>query len=157
ISCDVKNGGKWMIGPPTRLAFHAGDQRPGTSRDGTVVAQSMYKGYEMERHAGGWILDAQSPAPRRVDAGSSYAPARVSPDGRWVAFALSPNSGGCARVFEAATRKLVWQSPGEAGWCRFSNDGRWLLTGRDRGVAYAVGTWEPGPDLGPGGLSDCTA
>lgn len=60
-----------------------------------------------------------------------------------------------AKVFEAATGKLVWESPTSAGWCRFSGDGRWLLTGNATGVAYAVGTWEPGPELGAGSLCDC--
>src|SRR5262245_46734258 len=85
---DPKNNHKWVIGPPSRLPFHPGDGRPGTSRDGSVVAQPMYHGYGMQPHAGGWILHPNSPAPRRVDAGSSHIYASVSPDGRWAAFAL---------------------------------------------------------------------
>jgi len=47
-----------------------------------------------------------------------------------------------------ATGRLTWQSPpSKTEYCRFSSDGQWLLTA---GRAYAVGTWEPGPQLGPG-------
>jgi serine/threonine protein kinase/WD40 repeat protein len=151
---DPKNGDKWSVGPPTRLPFNPGNQRPGVSGDGSVIAQAMYTGYGMGPYAGGWILHPDSPAPRRVGAGLPYAAASVSPDGRWTAFA---EHLGPAKVFEAATGKLVWQSPRRAAWCRFSGDGRWLLTGRDPGVGYAVGTWEAGPELGPGALNDCTA
>ena len=72
----------------------------------------------------------------------------VSPDGRWVAFCIH---GGPVRVYEAATGKAVWQSPAEGrDTCCFSPDGGWLLTANDGSRAYRVGTWEPGPQLGPG-------
>jgi hypothetical protein len=72
----------------------------------------------------------------------------VSPDGRWVAF--GPHQKG-VNVYETATGHRVWRSPDTSpGYCRFSSDGRWLLTDNDGGRAWAAGTWEPGPQLGPG-------
>ena len=71
----------------------------------------------------------------------------VSPDGRWVAFDN--------HVYDATTGRETWHPPDESGVRHFSADGRWLLADTRR--AYAVGSWEPGPDLGPGTLMDCTA
>src|SRR4029078_2530576 len=53
---DPKNDHKWVIGPPSRLPFQPGEGRPGTSHDGSVIAQPMYNGYGMQPYAGGWIL-----------------------------------------------------------------------------------------------------
>ncbi|HMF20136.1 MAG TPA: tetratricopeptide repeat protein, partial [Gemmataceae bacterium] len=78
----------------------------------------------------------------------------VSPDGRWVVFG-GPHIR--LRVYDVATAQRVWQSPlseGDRG--RFSPDGRWLVTNTDGGRVYAVGTWEPGPQLGPGNPWDVT-
>jgi hypothetical protein len=72
----------------------------------------------------------------------------VHPDGRWVAFGRHVNR---VNVYEAATGRRVWQSPADRhDHCRFSMDGRWLVTDNEGGRAYSVGTWEPGPRLGPG-------
>src|SRR5262249_18857272 len=106
-------------------------------------------------YAGGWILHPNSPTPRRVDAGESMNWTSVTPDGRWVAFGIH---GGPIRVYDAATGERVWQSPTDGpDYCRFSPDGRWLLTGMDGGRSYAVDTWEPGPQLGPGTPWDATS
>ena len=123
----------WIIGPPSRLPFNPGNRGVTTSRDGRVVAQAMWNGYGMAPYSGGWILHPNSPAPRRVEAGTSLSCTTVSPDGRWVSF----DSGN---VYEAATAKRVWQIPTGPGFCRFSPDGRWLLAGTSPGRAYAVGT-----------------
>jgi hypothetical protein len=72
----------------------------------------------------------------------------VSPDGRWVACVPHVIR---VNVYEAATGRLAWQSPAnDHAYCRFSRDGRWLLTENEGGRAYALDTWEPGPRLGPG-------
>jgi hypothetical protein len=77
----------------------------------------------------------------------------VSPDGRWVAFGLDR-----VKVYPAAGGECVWQSPaGKGTYGRFSPDGRWLVTNVDGGRLYTVGTWEPGPQLGPGTPWDATS
>src|SRR5262249_51601190 len=110
--------------------------------------QAMWNGYGMGPYAGGWILHPNAPQPRQVEKGRSMGWASVSPDGVWVAFGIGTDR---VNVYEAATGRRVWQSPaGGHDYCRFSSDGRWLLTDNDGSRAYAVGTWEPGPRLGPG-------
>ncbi len=139
-----------QLGPPERLPFHDGTQAIATSHDGQVVAQAMYNGYSMDRYAGGWILHPNRPGyPRRVAVRTSMADAAVSPDGRWVAFG---HHGTRVLVYEAATGREAWRSPDGGDRCLFSADGRWLATGVDGNRLYAVGTWEPGPRLGPGHL-----
>jgi hypothetical protein len=114
----------------------------------------MFAGYGMQKYAGGWILHPNSPAPRRVDAGLSMHWSSVSPDGRWVAFGHHLSH---VNVYEAGTGRRVWQSPDDGhDFCRFSPDGRWLVTAVDGVRLYAVGTWEPGPQLGPGTPWDVT-
>jgi WD40 repeat protein len=113
-----------------------------------VIAQAMYAGYGEAPYAGGWILHPSNPQPRRVQAGTSTGPSSVSPDGRFVAFGVHAQR---VNVYEAATGRRVWQSPDDGtNCCRFSPDGRWLVTANDSGRAYLVGTWEPGPRLGAG-------
>src|SRR5262249_10081357 len=121
-------------------------------RDGRVVAQAVFHGYGMQAYAGGWLLHPNSPAPRRVDWGESMDWTSVTPDGRWVAFAVH---GGPVRVYDAATGQRVWQSASPS-YCCLSRDGRWLLTSADVGQSYAVDTWAPGPQLGPGVPWDTT-
>jgi Flp pilus assembly protein TadD len=112
----------------------------------------MWGGYGMQKFAGGWILHPNAPAPRQVDAGISVAACNVSPDGRWVAF--GGNDG--LSVYEAATGQRVWQLPkvADARSC-FTLDSRWLVTANG-GQLYAVGSWEPGPQLGSGTPWDVT-
>jgi tetratricopeptide (TPR) repeat protein/WD40 repeat protein len=157
VRSDAANPGRLKVGPPERLAFHPGHRDIAASHDGRVIAQCMWNGYGMAEFAGGWILHPTSPTPRRVAAGHSIGSCSVSPDGRWVGF------GGPAfplEVFDAASGQRVWQSPvvTEGGLHgRFSPDGRWLATDVDGGRLYAAGTWEPGPQLGPGTPWDLTS
>jgi len=125
-----------------------------------VIGQCMWSGYGEQAFAGGWILHPNSPTPRRVDTGVSLGQCSVSPDGRWVAFGGPSDAAGrpIIHVYDAATARRVWQSPVQEGEiCRFSPDGRWLVTDTDGGRIYAVGTWEPGPQLGPGRPWDGTS
>jgi serine/threonine protein kinase/WD40 repeat protein len=140
---DPANSGRLRVGPPQLLPFNRGHSEISVSRDGRVIAQSMWVGAD---DGGGWIVHPNAPVPRRVRAGLRTGPCSVSPDGRWVAFAPIVN------VFDAATGKEVGPSPAqaEARHCRFSPDGRWLATDGEGGRVYAAGTWEPGPQLGPG-------
>jgi tetratricopeptide (TPR) repeat protein len=61
-------------------------------------------------------------------------------------------------VLEAATGKSLrkWAA-GPPNLCRFSPNGRWLITAVDNGRVYATGTWERGPQLGAGEPTDATS
>jgi serine/threonine protein kinase/WD40 repeat protein len=145
---DPAQPGRLTVGPPQRLPFRSGSGPIATSRDGQVITQRMYSGYDEAPYAGGWILHPCSPQPRRVEAGTGMRWTDVSPDGRWVAFGVHVTR---VNVYEAATGRRAWQSPDDGNdYCRFSPDGRWLVTANDGGRAYRVGTWEPAPRLGPG-------
>jgi serine/threonine protein kinase/tetratricopeptide (TPR) repeat protein len=138
--------GRLVLGPPARLPFNPGHCCISASRDGRVLAQSMWFAYGMGRFAGGWILHPRAAGPRRVLAGQGVGGSTVSPDGRWAAFAAKD---GRVHVYESVSARQVWQSPaGPDSYCRFSSDGRWLVTGVDGGRAYLVGTWKPGPSFG---------
>jgi serine/threonine protein kinase/WD40 repeat protein len=137
---DPTRPGRLTVGPPERLPFNPADRSVATSRDGRVIAQASFQ-------SGGWVLHPDAPRPHRVE------PIRcnfvsVSSDGRWVACAPHVHR---VNVYEAATGRRAWQSPADyREYSRFSPDGRWLVTDGDGGRAYRVGTWESGPQLGPG-------
>jgi serine/threonine protein kinase/WD40 repeat protein len=155
VRADGHNAGRPIVGPPERLPFHPGNHSISTSRDGRVLAQSMWAGYGMAEFAGGWILHPNAAEPRRVDAGRSMASNSVSPDGRWVAFGPY---GERVKVYDAATAQLAWQGAArDLTFVRFSPDGRWLVTNGDGGRLYTAGTWQPGPQLGPGTPWDATS
>jgi WD40 repeat protein len=148
VLSDPAHPSQFTVGPPKRLPFHAGDRGFSVSRDGRVLAQAMYAGYGMQDYAGGWIIHPEQAQPRRVEDGASMNWASVSPDGRWVAFGQHNNR---VNVNEAKIGRRVWQSPSDKNYyCRFSPDNQWLVSGGEGGRAYAVGTWQPGPALGPG-------
>ena len=97
--------GRTRIGPPERLPLHPSIVGVSASRDGRVVAQSMFNGYGMQQYSGGWILRHGSPdTPYRVLAGSSTDAVAVSPDGRRVAFGVRGGSSrrGCSMPRPAA-------------------------------------------------------
>jgi serine/threonine protein kinase/WD40 repeat protein/Tfp pilus assembly protein PilF len=145
---DERTPGRLVLGPPQRLALPRGYDCISMSRDGRVLAQSMWNGYGMGTYAGGWISHPSAPEPRCVTGRRSAGWNSVSPDGRWVAFAQDG-----IQVYEAASGRRLWRSPAEHDhypYCHFSPDGRWLATGVDGARLYAVGTWKPGPRLGAG-------
>jgi WD40 repeat protein len=145
---DPTRPGQLIVGPAERLPFNRGNRQIAASRDGKVIGQAMYNGYGMAPYRGGWILNPNATRPRRVEVGASIASASVHPDGRWVAFGRHVNR---VDVYEVATGRRAWQSPADRHhYCRFSVDGRWLVTDNEGGRAYAVGTWKPGPPLGSG-------
>jgi serine/threonine protein kinase/tetratricopeptide (TPR) repeat protein len=145
---DTGKPGRWLVGPPERLPFFPGTNAIAVSRDGRVIAQTMWSGYGMAQYAGGWILHPNSRRPRWVNRGLGVGEPSVTPDGRWAVLCNGGDGVG-APVYETATGRLVWRAPRNA-MCRFSPDGHWLLTNADGGRAYTVGTWEPGPQLGAG-------
>jgi serine/threonine protein kinase/WD40 repeat protein/Tfp pilus assembly protein PilF len=148
VRMDTANPGRIVVGPPERLPLKPGRQAIAASRDGQVIAQCMWFGYGME--GGGWILHPNSPVPHKVNAGASMRACGVTPDGRWVAFAGGKGEVHI-KVYEADTLKCVFQRPSKyVSYARFTSDGRWLVTGIDGGQVYEVGTWAPGPKLGPG-------
>ncbi len=80
----------------------------------------------------------------------------ISPDGRWVGLGTE-NDG--SRIYDARTGELAWAAPraGSAGRLAFLPDGRWVAHGLETTRLYAIGSWTPGPSLGPGAPLDCTA
>jgi WD40 repeat protein/Tfp pilus assembly protein PilF len=143
---DPTRPGRLIVGPPERLPFQPGSRKIAASQDGQVIAQAMHNGYGMP--GGGWILHPNAPQPRRVEGRTNMNWLSVSPDGHWVAFG---HFSFRVNVYEAATGRRVWQSPVDRhDYCRFSPDGRWLVTENDGGRVYATGTWQRGPRLGPG-------
>jgi serine/threonine protein kinase/WD40 repeat protein len=136
---DSTNGNRWTIGPPEQLPFQEGSNLIAASRDGKVIAQSMWVGYG--ERGGGWILHPNATTPRIVEPGQRMYSPSVSPDGRWVIFAN--------KVFESATGNCVHEIA-YAGTGRFSPDGQWLLSTIDGGRVYTVGTWKPAHQLGSG-------
>jgi serine/threonine protein kinase/WD40 repeat protein len=156
VHADPANPARLIVGPPKCLPFNKGRYPVAASRDGRVIAQSMFGAYGMKPYAGGWILHPNSPKPRQVDAGQSMGWTSVSPNGRWVAFGWDYE--GKVNVYNAATGARVWQSPaGLSPYPCFSPDGHWLLTNVDGGRIYAVGTWKRGLQLGPGTPWDATS
>jgi WD40 repeat protein len=146
---DPTRPGQLTVGPPEQLPFKHGNRQIAASRDATVIAQAMYHGYRMWFDRGGWVVNPNAPKPVNIAKGESMVCASVHPSGRWVAFGRHMNR---VNVYEAATGQRVWQSPADRhNYCRFSSDGRWLVSDSEGGRAYSVGgTWQPGPPLGPG-------
>jgi len=147
VRLDPTRSSRLVLGPPERLPFAGSDRAVDASRDGRVIAQASF-------NTGGWMLHPGAKQSRRVETeGCNWV--SVSPDGRWVACGHHVVR---VNVYEAATGRLAWQSPlDNHAYCRFSRDGRWLLTDNEGGRAYAVDTWEPGPRLGPGNPWDLSA
>src|SRR5262249_635527 len=73
----------------------------------------------------------------------------VSPDGRWVATGSYGVDGVGAKIWDAATGRLIkaFPVPGPCG-STFSPDGRWLLTAGGGCRLWSVGTWTEGPTIG---------
>jgi WD40 repeat protein len=150
---DRANGDGLIVGPPERLPLKPGVYPIAANLDGQVIAKCFWLGYGEE--GGGWILHPNSPTPRCVNPNLAMWRCSVSPDGRWVAFGMA-NFG--VDVCDAATKEVVWKArQGKSSHCRFTPDGRWLVTDVDGGRVYEVGTWAPGPLLGPGTPRDATA
>jgi eukaryotic-like serine/threonine-protein kinase len=147
VRADPKAPDRLLVGPPERLLPRASyiDQ----SEDGRVTVACNRAVGQWQAYAGGWILHADRPnEPIRLDAGADINFIAVSPDGRWVVTVTF--SYGLAKIWDARDGRLVKQlTDYGAGDTRFSADGRWLATNVDGGRLFAVGTWEPGPQVNP--------
>jgi WD40 repeat protein len=140
---------KWVVGPPERLPLPPGSDLD-QSRDGKVIVSCDRAVGTHQAYAGGWILHADRPKePIRLDAGADIWCIAVSPDGRWV---VTMDHGNFLKVWDARDARLVKQLADQVSdYPRFSPDGRSLATRLD-GRLLAVGTWEPGPQVGAGAV-----
>jgi serine/threonine protein kinase/WD40 repeat protein len=155
VRLEEGQAGRVVLGPPERLPLNLGHGCIAASGDGQVIAQCMWNGYAMQDYAGGWILGPNSSAPFRVEEGNNISSCSVSPGGRRVAFVVFNER---VTIYDPSTSKCVFQTSLKNGsLCRFSPDGRWLVTDEmGRGQIHAVDTWELGPSLGPGKPWDVT-
>ena len=149
---DTTTPGGLVFGPPERLPFSADYEAIAFSGDGKTVVQAT-----LSDHAGGRVFrDGGGAKPLFVAKGLGATTCAISPDGRWVCIGTQ-NDG--SRVYDARTGELAWTAPGEGspGRFKFLPDGRWVAYGLETTRLYAVGSWTPGPSLGPGVPLDCTA
>jgi len=138
-----------LVGPPERLLPRA--SYLGQSEDGRVIVACNRAVGLWQAFAGGWILRADRPnEPIRIDVGADIIYIAVSPDGCWVVTVTFAD--GPTKIWDARDGRLVKQlADFGGGYPRFSPDGKWLSTYADGGRVFAVGTWEPGPQVGAGG------
>jgi serine/threonine protein kinase/WD40 repeat protein len=142
--------GRLLVGPPQRLLPRTA--YIGQSKDGQIIVCCNRAVGNWQAQAGGWILHADRPnEPIRIDAGEDMLYIAVDPEGHWVV-TVAFNSGK-AKVWDARDGRLVKQLV-EFGaiYLSFSPDGRWLSIGGDGNRLFAVGTWEPGPQVGAWGV-----
>jgi WD40 repeat protein len=149
VRTDPQAPDRRLVGPPERLLPRA--CYLGQSADGRVTVACNRAVGQWQAFAGGWILHADRPnEPIRIDAGADIFYIAVSPDGCWVVTVT--HGAGLAKVWDARDGRLVNRlADFGAGYPRFSPDGKWLSTNADGGRIFAVGTWEPGPQVGAGG------
>ena len=148
---DTAAPGTVVVGPPERLGLTPSINQTSVSRDGKVIAQARISKPAGGPQDGGWLLHPGRGEPaRNLHPGQYIGHAHVTPDGKWAAFGGSP---GPVFVHDAETGEQVWSRPGVNGYCQFSPDGKWLGTDIDNGRLFAVGTWQPGPQLGHGFLT----
>jgi serine/threonine protein kinase/WD40 repeat protein len=139
---DEPKKGRRRYGPPERLLRSGRLHFQGISADGQVVASPTGHGAVVLHRRDRRIVQL-GPQP-------DVRNCAVSPDGLWVATGShGPQKGPGVKVWEARSGKHVRDLPaGVHGSCRFSSDGKWLLTAGGGCRLWAVGTWQEGPDLG---------
>jgi serine/threonine protein kinase/WD40 repeat protein len=138
----------FTIGPPSPISS-ARTTGVSASRDGRVLALAL-GGYAV-------VLDRNQPR-KRIVVGPQYdvRNTAVSPDGCWVVSCShwSDGESAAARVWHAESGRHVCDLPWEGSTAAaFSPDGRWLATYSTMSACqlWEVGTWRPGPRLGPSG------
>src|SRR4029077_8032835 len=138
-----------LVARPNGLLPRASHVGQSQDPDGRVIVACNRAVGHWQAFAGGWVLHTDRPGepPIRLDAGADIIWIVVSPDGRWVVTATHHH--GLAKVWDARDGRLVKQlADFGAGYPRFSPDGKWLSTNADGGRVFAVGSWEPGPQVG---------
>jgi serine/threonine protein kinase/WD40 repeat protein len=155
VRADPKSPDRLLVGPPERLLPRA--HNIGQSRDGRVIVVCNRAVGQWQAYAGGWILhadqsrDGRPNQPIRLDAGADIYPIVIDPNGDWVV--TVGFASGAAKIWDARDGRLVKKlAEYGAGDPRFSPDSRWLFSAGDGGRLFAVGTWEPGPRVGRGGV-----
>jgi WD40 repeat protein/tetratricopeptide (TPR) repeat protein len=128
------------IGPPTRLLPFYG-HGIACSRDGRIITSSLGNG-------GGVVLDRDHPdQPIPLTSHADVRSTAVSPDGRWAA--TGSHSGTKVKIWAARTGKLEMELPVETGsMVGFSPDGKWLATTGGGLSLWAIGSWNPGKQIG---------
>jgi hypothetical protein len=133
----------YRFGPPERLLVSGPLAEWGASADGQTIAIPNFNAGAVVVHRG----QAQRMVRLRPQRDVRWC--AVSPDGRWVATGSHSNTDGfAAKVWEAATGRLLKALPGVGCRVAFSSDGRWLLTNAGGCRLWAVGTWAEGPTVG---------
>jgi serine/threonine protein kinase/WD40 repeat protein len=151
VRADPQAPDRFRVGPPERLLPRASYLGQSQDSDGRVIVACNRAVGQWQAFAGGWIVHADRPnEPIRIDAGADIWFIAVSPDGRWVVTVTLAE--GLAKIWDARDGRLVKQlADFGAGYPSFSPDGKWLSTCADGGRVFAVGTWEPGPQVGASG------
>jgi serine/threonine protein kinase/WD40 repeat protein len=152
VRADPQTPDRLRVGPAERLLPRANILGQSQDPGGRVIVACNRAVGRWQAFAGGWILHADRPGePIPLDAGADISWIAVSPDGRWVVTAT--HFEGRAKVWDARDGRLVKKLIDfGADYPRFSPDGKWLSTSADGGRVFAVGTWEPGPQVGIGGV-----
>jgi serine/threonine protein kinase/WD40 repeat protein len=143
-------GGTLRMGPPEPLALP--DQGRGFVFSGLATSASgRLVGAASLRQRGPVLLDPDQPWRRTwLLPHQGAADVAISPDGRWVATAgrgVSAESRQ-AKVWDAATGRLLVQFAVGNAKAAFSSDSQWLgVGGESRYRFYRTGSWTPGPEF----------
>jgi WD40 repeat protein len=145
----VPGSGQWTCGPPQKVVALKGEMFD-LSADGKVLVTCLRRLIQHEGSSGGWLLHldrAEQPL-RLDDPRADVGNIAVSPDGRWVV-TVTHWGGGKTKLWDGRDGTFVKELISQGGRDpHFSPDGRWLDAGFDGGRLLAVGTWEPGAQMG---------
>ncbi len=124
-------------GPPQLLAANGNTNLIGHSQDSQVLVIPRF-------NEGAELLFPEQPKRRLFLPGQQDVRfGAVSPNGQWVATGNYHASPDNVVIWEAVTGKPICVLPIRAGSAvRFSPDGRWLATERDKCRLWQVGNWQ---------------
>jgi serine/threonine protein kinase/WD40 repeat protein len=133
-----------LIGPPQRIAIPVTrEMRLQHWGKGEFLAAVVQVFRQVH------VIDPPDPSRRKalLDQRGKLLYAAASPDGRWVAGALSYSAGDPVTVWDTSVGKQVYTVPvtDRNAAANFSPDGQWLgVAERDKYRFWRVGTWEAG-------------